>query len=275
MRRRKFQIMGIYAGAILVVLVMGFPLYWMVKTSIEPPTTLFSPPYSYFPTTFSIENYRLLLFETYFLTFLKNSLIVGFFCTLITAVVSTLAGYGLTRFEFRGKKLIARGTLFSYMFPELMLGIPLYIIFDSLGLRNSYVGLVLAHASIGIPLGTWTMWQYFQIVPKSFEEAAWISGASRMKTLRQVVLPIAAPGIIAVSTFAFAFSWNDYTYAKIFQDDILMFTITTGINSFVERTAVHWGLIQAGSTLVTIPTLIIIIFLQKQLIESMAIGALK
>ena len=275
MRRRKFQIMGIYAGAILVVLVMGFPLYWMVKTSIEPPTTLFSPPYSYFPTTFSIENYRLLLFETYFLTFLKNSLIVGFFCTLITAVVSTLAGYGLTRFEFRGKKLIARGTLFSYMFPELMLGIPLYIIFDSLGLRNTYVGLVLAHASIGIPLGTWTMWQYFQIVPKSFEEAAWISGASRMKTLRQVVLPIAAPGIIAVSTFAFAFSWNDYTYAKIFQDDILMFTITTGINSFVERTAVHWGLIQAGSTLVTIPTLIIIIFLQKQLIESMAIGALK
>ena len=275
MRRKKLQILGIYAGAIFILLVMGFPLYWMVKTSVEPPATLFSPPYSYFPPMFSVENYRLLLFETYFLTFLKNSLIVGFFCTLITALVSTLAGYGLTRFEFHGKKLIARGTLFSYMFPELMLGIPLYIIFDSMGLRNTYVGLVLAHASIGIPLGTWTMWQYFQIVPHSLEEAAWVSGASRMKTLREIVLPIAAPGIITVSTFAFAFSWNDYTYAKIFQDDISMFTVTTGINSFVERTAVHWGLIQAGATLITIPTLIIIVFLQRQLLESMAMGGLK
>ena len=96
-----------------------------------------------------------------------------------------------------------------------------------------------------------------------------------MKTLREIVLPVAAPGIITVSTFAFAFSWNDYTYAKVFQDDILMFTVTTGINSFVERTAVHWGLIQAGATLITIPTLIIIVFLQRQLIESMAMGGLK
>lgn len=275
MTRRRLQTIGIYVGIIFVVLVMGFPLYWMVKTSVEPPTTLFSPPYSYIPTTFSGENYRLLLFETYFPTFLKNSVIVAFFCTLISAVVSVLAGYGLTRFEFPGKKLIARGTLFSYMFPPLMLGIPLYIIFDSLGLRNTYVGLVLAHASIGIPLGTWIMWQYFQIVPKSLEEAAWVSGASRMRTLREVVLPIATPGIITVSTFAFAFSWNDYTYAKIFQDDITMFTVTTGINSFVERTAVHWGLIQAGATLITIPTLIIIVFLQRQLLESMAVGGLK
>jgi multiple sugar transport system permease protein len=274
-KQRTLSILGIYGGVIFTVLVMGFPLYWMVKTSVEPPTRLFSPPYDYFPTVFSLENYRLLLFETYFPTFLKNSLIVGFFCTFLTAVVSSLAGYGLTRFDFGGKKLIARGTLFSYMFPELMLGIPLYIIFDRLGLRNSYVGLILAHASIGIPLGTWTMWQYFQIVPLSLEEAAWVSGASRLRTLREVVLPIAAPGLITVSTFAFAFSWNDYTYAKIFQDDITMFTITTGINSFVERTAVHWGLIQAGATLITIPTLAIIVFLQKQLLESMARGGLK
>jgi len=275
MTRRRLQTVGIYVGVIFVVLVMGFPLYWMVKTSVEPPTELFSPPYSYIPATFSGENYRLLLFETYFPTFLKNSVIVAFFCTLISTVVSVLAGYGLTRFEFPGKKLIARGTLFSYMFPPLMLGIPLYIIFDRLGLRNTYVGLFLAHASIGIPLGTRIMWQYFQIVPKSFEEAAWISGASRIRTLRDVVLPIATPGIVTVSTFAFAFSWNDYTYAKIFQDDITMFTVTTGINSFVERTSVHWGLIQAGATLITIPTLIIIVFLQRQLLESMAVGGLK
>jgi len=137
MTRRRLQTIVIYVGIIFVVLVMGFPLYWMVKTSVEPPTTLFSPPYSYIPTTFSGENYRLLLFETYFPTFLKNSVIVAFFCTLISAVVSVLAGYGLTRFEFPGKKLIARGTLFSYMFPPLMLGIPLYIIFDSLGMRRS------------------------------------------------------------------------------------------------------------------------------------------
>jgi multiple sugar transport system permease protein len=136
-------------------------------------------------------------------------------------------------------------------------------------MRNTYTGLILAHMAISLPLNIWLMWQYFQIVPVSLEEAAWTSGASRLAALRQVCLPSARPGILSVAIFSFALSWNDFTFAFILQTDRKMFTLPVGLASFVEQTGVHWGMVMAAAVLVSVPTFLLVFFLQRYLLSGL------
>lgn len=254
------------------MLFVGFPLYWMAMTALTPRTELFKPPYPLFRFSYSLENIVELLSATQFITFLTNSLLVALGTVVVNVVAATLAGYGLSRFEFGFKKLFAAATLWTYMFPPILLAIPLYLIFSSLGLRNSYTGLILAHVSISLPLNIWIMWQYFQVVPRSLEEAAWMSGASRARALWEVCLPSALPGIISAAIFSFALSWNDFAFAFILQTDIAMFTLPVGLATFVEQSAIHWGLIMASSLIVSLPTFALVFFLQRYLMHGFALG---
>ena len=129
--------------------------------------------------------------------------------------------------------------------------------------------VILAHMAISLPLNIWLMWQYFQIVPLSLEEAAWTSGASRLAALRQVCLPSARPGILSVAIFSFALSWNDFTFAFILQTDRKMFTLPVGLASFVEQTGVHWGMVMAAAVLVSVPTFLLVFFLQRYLLSGL------
>jgi multiple sugar transport system permease protein len=256
----------------LVLGIVAFPFYWMLLSSLIPRTVLFQPPYRFFRLDLSLENYRDLFFATEFVTYLKNSVITAAGAILLNVVAATLAGYGLTRFSFFGKKQFAQGTLFSYMFPPMLLAIPLYILFSALGMRNTYLGLILAHVAISLPLNIWIMWQYFQIVPISLEEAAWICGASKLRALREVCLPSARPGILSISIFSFALSWNDFTFAFILQTDKKMFTLPIGLATFVEQTAIHWGMIMSSAVLVSLPTFGLVFFLQKYLLSGLRVG---
>jgi multiple sugar transport system permease protein len=116
------------------------------------------------------------------------------------------------------------------------------------------------------------MWQYFQIVPLSLEEAAWISGASKLRALREVCVPSARPGILSVAIFAFALSWNDYIFAFILQTDRAMFTLPVGLATFVEQTAIHWGMVMAAAVLVSLPTFALVFFLQRYLLGGLRVG---
>ncbi|GKX32593.1 MAG: sugar ABC transporter permease [Rhizobiaceae bacterium MnEN-MB40S] len=265
---RWMRFMWLSVGMIFVV----FPLYWMATTALTPRAELFKPPYPLLRTSYSLENLIELLSATQFLTFLKNSLIVAAGSVCINVVAATLAGYALSRFAFRGKNLFAAATLWTYMFPPILLAIPLYLMFSTLGMRNSYSGLILAHVSISLPLNIWIMWQYFQVVPRSLEEAAWTSGASRFRALCEVLLPSAMPGIISAAIFAFALSWNDFAFAFILQTDIGMFTLPVGLATFVEQSAIHWGLIMASSLIVSIPTFALVFLMQRYLMRGFAIG---
>jgi multiple sugar transport system permease protein len=258
---------------IIGLLVVGFPFYWMLLTSLTPREVLFRPPYKFFRLNLSLENFRDLFFATDFLIYLKNSLVAAFGSILLNVFAATLAGYGLTRFDFWAKRKFAQGVLFSYMFPPMLMAIPLYIILSALQMRNSYYGIILAHTSISLPLNIWLMWQYFQIVPISLEEAAWISGASKFRAMREICLPSAMPGILSVALFAFALSWNDFTFAFILQTDKAMFTLPIGLATFVEQTAIHWGMIMSSAVLVSIPTFAMVFFLQKYLVRGLGLSA--
>jgi multiple sugar transport system permease protein len=268
MAQRWIRFLAIAVGMTFV----AFPLYWMLLTAFTPKEYLFRPPYQLVRFDLSLQNIRELLSATEFLVYLKNSLIVAGGAVVLNVVAATFAGYGLSRYEFRLKQLFAQGTLLSYMFPPILLAIPLYIILSDLGLRNSYTGLILAHVSISLPLNIWIMWQYFQIVPLSLEEAAWVSGASKLRGLFQICLPSALPGMLSVAIFAFALSWNDFAFAFILQTDTAMYTLPVGLATFVERTAIHWGMIMSSSALISIPTFAMVFLLQRYLISGLGIG---
>jgi len=262
----------IMVALIVGLLVVGFPFYWMLLTSLTPREVLFQPPYKFFRLDLSVETYRDLFFATDFLIYLKNSLIAASGSIVLNVFAATLAGYGLTRFNFWAKRKFAQGILFSYMFPPMLMAIPLYIILSALQMRNTYYGLILAHTSISLPLNIWLMWQYFQIVPISLEEAGWVSGASKFRAMREICLPSAMPGILSVALFAFALSWNDFTFAFILQTDKNMFTLPIGLATFVEQTAIHWGMIMSSAVLVSVPTFVMVFFLQKYLVRGLGIS---
>lgn len=251
---------------------VGFPLYWMVLTALTPKEYLFRPPYQLVRFDLTLANIYELLSATEFLIYFKNSLIAAAGSVVLNVLAATFAGYALSRYQFRLKHAFAQGTLAAYMFPPILLAIPLYIILSDLGLRNSYTGIVLAHMSISLPLNIWIMWQYFQIVPLSLEEAAWVSGASKLRALFQICLPSALPGILSVAIFAFALSWNDFAFAFILQTDTNMYTLPVGLATFVERTAIHWGMIMSSSALISIPTFAMVFFLQRYLVSGLGIG---
>jgi len=266
--KKRAQMIVLIMGLIII----GFPFYWMLLTSLTPRQVLFQPPYKFIRLDLSFENYRDLFFATEFFNYLKNSLIAAAGAIALNVVAATLAGYGLTRFEFWAKRKFAQGILFSYMFPPMLMAIPLYIILSAMQLRNTYMGIILAHMSISLPLNIWLMWQYFQIVPISLEEAAWVSGASKLRAMREICLPSALPGILSVAMFAFALSWNDFTFAFILQTDKNMFTLPIGLATFVEQTAIHWGMIMSSAVLVSVPTFAMVFFLQKYLVRGLGFG---
>lgn len=252
---------------LLLLLYIGFPVVWLFLNTFKGPGALLQNPYRLIPAEPTLAIYERLFFDTLFLTYFKNSVIVAAGSVAISVTLCTLAGYGLARSEFEGKTNLARTVLFAYMFPAILLGIPLYIIFYNFGLLDSYVALIFAHAARTTPFGIWIMWQYYQSLPVSYEEAAWINGASQFRTIRDVVVPLSLPGILVVAVLNFAASWNDYTFATIIMTEPTMQTLPPGIDLFKEGMTVEWGLLLSAGSLMVLPGAILIALIQKHLIQ--------
>ncbi len=249
------------------------PIYWMFKGSFETSADLLDA--HLVPDSITLDNYRGLVLETNFRTFLRNSVVVSIGTTLLSVTLAMLAGYGLARFRFAGQTTIARSVLFTQMFPALALGIPLFILFQKAGLINSAIGLIIAHSTTSLPFGIWLMWQFFQTVPRAYEESAFTLGASRLRTFVEVELPLASPGLIAVAIFAFALSWEEYTFSLLLTTSVSAKTLPVGMTQFVERDIIHWGLIQSAGVFMAIPALLIVLLFQRYLIRGLGTGGLK
>lgn len=263
---------GEYVLVAIVVAIFGFPIYWMFISGIKPIDQITSYPPSLIPTEITFDNFRRVLFETRFPRWMLNSLIVASGNVILSVTISIFAGYGLTRFDIPHKKKIAIAFIFTYMFPALMLAIPYYSMFEALGLLNSYTGLILAHSAVTVPFTVWLMWQFFQTVPLEWEESAWINGASRFRSMIEVALPGAIPGILASAIFAFAISWNDFTFALILIDEPSMTLLTVGVNVWLQGAQVYWDLVMTAATLLVVPPLILIFTLNKYILAGFSVG---
>lgn len=227
---------------------------------------------SIIPSTITIDNFFVLFDETDFGQYLLNSVIVAIGTSTLTVCLALLGGYGLARSEFRGQRNLARGILFTYMFPYILIGLPLYYMFYRIGLLNTYLGLVLAQTAIALPFSMWLMWQFFQTIPLSFEESAWICGASKLRTFVEIVLPMSLPGMIAISIFSFAVSWSDFTFAVIVMTENAMKTFPVGLFEMMSQDNVHWGMLTAAGTIIMIPAFVLVYFLQRYILIGFTIG---
>jgi ABC-type glycerol-3-phosphate transport system permease component len=272
---RRLTLTGaLYLGSTTLLLLCGLPLAWMLLTSLKPSSDLFAYPPRLLGN-YTLANFRNLITETYFVAYLKNSIVVAGVTVILDIVVATLGAYSLTRFRYPGKELLANMTLFTYMFAPIMIIIPVYMLLKEFNLTNSHLGIVLAYTSISLPFTLWLLRAFFQSFPIELEQAAFIDGANRFQSLVYVVIPQALPGIIATSVFAFVVVWNDYLFARILLTDPLLQTMPVGLQNIYESTIVDWGLLMSGAVIVTIPAVIFFLVVQRFLIQGWGMGAVK
>lgn len=263
----------LYLPLIVILLFLLFPFYWTLVTSLKSSDEIFGA-ITYWPKNLTLDSYRKLFTSFDFLKYMKSSFIVAGGTTLVALLVSTLAAYSFSRFEFKGKKVLMTLMLTNNMFPTALLLIPLYTIMRSLGLLYSPLSLVVAYTTFTIPFSVWLLIGYMNDVPKDMEEAALIDGATKLKAFIKVVLPTLLPAIIATGVYVFMTAWNEYTFAVMFTNESSR-TIPVALKGLVGQLGVEWDLITAGGIITVIPIIIMFFFVQKRLVEGLTSGAVK
>lgn len=259
-----------------LVLLIAFPLLWMILTSIKPQSELFLIPPAFLPDQITFEHYRRLLHETPFLTYMRNSVWLASGTTLLVVVVGTLGAYSLVRFSYPGREGLARLVLFTYLLPSVVLIIPLYLLMQRAGLGNTLTSLVIAYTSFALPFALWLLRSFMAAIPEDLEAAAMIDGASRMGAFVDVILPQAVPGIISTALFTAILAWNEYLYALVLVNSDEVRPLTTGVMSMlVTSFNIEWSLLMAASVMMSLPLIVAFTFLQKYLTRGFGAGAIK
>lgn len=259
-----------------VVLLIAFPLLWMVLTSLKPQSELFLIPPTFFPDEITFEHYKRLLVETPFLTYMKNSLWLAGATTVIVIIIGTLGAHSLVRFSYPGRERLARLVLFTYLLPSVVLIIPLYLLMIKLGLANTLASLVIAYTTFALPYALWLLRSFMAAIPDDLESAALVDGASRMQAFFDVLLPQALPGIISTALFTAILAWNEYLYALVLVNSDEARPLTTGVmNILVTSFNIEWSLLMAASVMMSVPLIIIFMFLQRFLTKGFGAGAVK
>jgi ABC-type glycerol-3-phosphate transport system permease component len=266
----------LYVSVGLMIVLVAFPLFWMIGSSFKPKTELYAFPPTFFPTAFTFDNYIELLTKTSFLSYFKNSLIVAGGSTLLSMLIGSFGGYALSRFRFRGFSIFARVTLLAYMLPSIMLVIPLYVLMGDLGLVDTLQGLIITNTTFTLPFTLWLLRSYFSTIPVELEEAAMIDGCTRFQALWKLILPLALPGIIATSIFAFTSSWNEFLYSLVFIHSDSLRTLPPGMATFIKTDTVYqWGVLMAAAVLITVPVLVFYMIIQRNLVVGLTEGGVK
>ncbi len=263
-----------YAFVITVTLVTLFPFYWMILTSLRRPDMLYSNElFSLKGLTFG--HYIEVWTRSQFPKNVANSVLVSTVSTLFCIALSCLSGYALSRFKFRWKKLYDRGLLLVYMFPTVVVAIPLFIAMRTYGLLDTYFSLIVAYTTFSLPFCIWMLRSFFDGVPTDLEEAAMIDGCSRLQILCRIVLPVALPGIAAVAIFTFLNAWKEFLFAQTFIQSSGKFTIPVGLRMFQQQYDARFDLIMSATTISTIPIVVFFFFMERFLVEGLTAGATK
>ncbi len=262
-------------GLLAFVLVVLVPFWWIASMSFKTYEQIQFAVSIYVPRPFTWENYTGLWADTRFPLWLRNSLVTAVVVTLITTVVGSLAGYAVARLRFPGRQSVASLILILYLVPPALLFIPLYRVLAELGATNHLTSLFLSYPTFTVPFCTWLLIGFFKALPKELEEAAFVDGATRITALTRVVLPLAAPGIVASAIFAFTLSWNEFLYALVFIQDERMITVPVGLNLLIYGDVFHWGQLMAASVITTVPVVALYMVIHRWMVEGLAAGSVK
>jgi len=247
----------------------------MVSTAFKTTEETYTSPPLWIPHYPTIKNFLYIVKRGAFLIYFRNSVIVAVSTTIITIILSSLAGYSFSRFKFFGGHSLLLLFLITQMFPGALLIIPLFQIIKFLKLLNTLYALVLSHITFSLPLCTWLMKGFFDQIPQELEEAAMIDGCSRISAMIYIIFPLALPGIIAASIFSFIGSWDEFIFALTFTSSDRVRTLPIGLQRFIGSYEIYWNHLGAASVLTTIPVIILFLFIQKYMVKGLTAGSVK
>jgi ABC-type glycerol-3-phosphate transport system permease component len=274
--RRRSVLSRVVSHAILCLIALFAlaPLLWAISSAFKPDSEIMTS-LSLIPSAPTFEHFRVVIEETQFGLWFRNSLVVALGTTALSVVIGSLAGYAMSRWRFRGHGLYGNALLVVQMFPAVMLAIPLYLLLSRYGLIDSLWALLVTYLTFALAFSVWMLKGYFDGIPKELEEAALIDGASRLQALWHVILPVAGPGVVTVAVFSFLLSWNEFFFAYVFLASNQNFTLSLGMYGFIQQFTTQWGNIMAAGVLTTLPVLVFFFLLQRALTRGLVAGATK
>lgn len=264
-----------YAILLLVILVAVAPAVWMLSTSIKLPTEQYDIPPQIIPDTPSLDNFINVLTNSKMFDAFINSVIITVCVVAATLLISILAGYGLSRYKFRGHGVLKIGLLFGQMIPSVVVIIPLYFLISKVQLLDTHFSMILADLALTIPMGVIMLSTFFDTVPRELEEAAKMDGCTGIKALFKVILPVAKPGLISVAIYTYIHAWEEFLFALNLSTSTNTRTLPIAIHMFSGEFAVDWGSTMAASAIVAFPVLLIFLSCNKYFVKGMADGAVK
>lgn len=270
----RFENMVSYVILSSFSLVAVLPFMWGVVSSLKERRQLFLIPARFLPESLFMGNYTRLL-SGGFLNSVINSTIVSLGAVIIVAVLGVMSAYSLARFRFRGSSIVLGLIIGCMMVPGLANLVPTYMVMSTLGMIDTYTGLLIAYVVLNLPMAIWIMRGFFQTLPSELEQAAMVDGCSRFQCMYKIMIPIAKPGLSAMALFTFLNSWNDHLVALTITTTEALLTVPVRIYYTLGDQGTDWGMLTAGATLSVIPTIILFIILQKNFISGLSAGAVK
>ena len=272
MKKNKMSVFGKIWFALLGLLVL-FPFYWIAISSLKTSDTIIKP--DLWPVSWTLKHYQQLLSTSTFVSGLRASLIVALGTIAILLVIVILASYGLYRFDFRGRELLNKVILLAYVFPGILLIVPVYNLMSSLNLIDSFWALIIMNVTFAAPFCTWLMRGFFASIPKSLDEAASLDGLGKMQILTRILLPLLKPGIMTIVIYAFISSWTEFTFSSILTASDQYKTLPIVLKSITSSYTVQWGQITAAATLAMLPVIILFAIVGKYFVGGLTAGAVK
>lgn len=264
-----------YVYLTVLAILAAFPLLWILLSAVKGKGEITGNPTSILPKQITLENFRIVFEQLNFGTNIKNSVIVAGATTLIALFISALGAYGVVRFFPRFGKIMTRVLITTYMFPPILLAVPYAIIVGKLGLMNNRATLVVVYLSFSVPYALWLLVGFFKTVPIDIEESARVDGANKLQVFLRVVLPIVAPGIVAVAIYTFINVWNEFLYSLIMINSSNKMTVAVALRSLTGQEVLDWGVMMAASAIVVVPSVIFFMLIQKRIAGGLAAGAVK
>ena len=251
-----------------------FPVLWILSASFKPQPEILSD-LGLFPGNPTLQNYKDVLTKTGFLTWFGNSIFIAIATTILGLFFATTAAFAFSQYRFPGRRAGLYAFLFTQMFPGAILIIPLYAIFSNMKMLNSYLGLIIAYATISLPYCVWMMKGFFDTIPQSIMEAAKIDGLSTFGIFYKVVLPLSLPGVAVTAFFSFITAWNEFMFANTFMTSSGKMTLPVGLKTFIAEQRTYWEYLTPSAILMTLPLLLFFLFAQKWLISGLTAGGVK
>ncbi len=264
-------------GLLFFIFLVAFPFYWMIVASLKPLILLAMNPLNLWPTPgeFTTRAYSEIWFQFHFGGYFANSAYVSVLTVLLTVTLATLAAYTIARLRFRGRAFLSRSILVIYMFPAIVIAVPMYALYTKLGLRNDLHGLILIYLAQTLPVAIYMLHSYFKTLPPDLEDAGLIDGCSRIGVIWRITVPLSLPAMASVALYTFMIAWNEFLFAFLFLDSPSKFTLSRGIMQIADNINVSQQLLMAAAVIATVPIILLFLILERYLVRGLTAGGVK